>query len=64
MTQSSNRSVNIAHKFGNHIFSMRANTSTYMMYSQKIIDFYSQREHGTNYNYPVDVSVTSDAMAS
>lgn len=29
------------------------------MYSQTIIDFYSQREHGTNYNYPAKDSVRS-----
>lgn len=49
--------VNIG-KFCLSHFSISANT--YRMYSQTIIEYYSQREHGTNYNYPANDSVRSE----
>lgn len=60
MARSSYWSESIANidKFCLSHFSIRANT--YRMYSQTIIDFYSQREHGTNYNYPANDSVRSE----
>lgn len=60
MARSSYWSESIANidKFCLSHFSIRANT--YWMYSQTIIDFYSQREHGTNHNYPANDSVRSE----
>lgn len=59
MARSSYWSESIANidKFCLSHFSYRANS--YWMYSQTIFDFYSQREHGTNYSYPANDSVRS-----
>lgn len=60
MARSSNWSESIANidKLCLSHFFISANT--YRMYSQTIIKYNSQREHGTNYNYPANDSVRSE----